>query len=163
MNARALITSTGVKRVNKLNYLSNALQHADSLVLQEAHGSRESFLASTRFLDSKFLIVFSPGSRPGIGGAAFFLSREWIARNQAECTHIVFVPGRVLRNEIKTLLFIVIIWNVHNMDICSDDMIRISKQIAIDRKRTLDEPTKHVTFLTGDLNYQLPGETAVYV
>ena len=48
-NARALITTSGAKRINKLNYLSSIFAHSDILMLQEAHGNHVSFYTSTRF------------------------------------------------------------------------------------------------------------------
>ena len=132
-------------------------------MLQEVHGTEESFRLAIRFLTTKYHVWFSPGVRGGIGGIAILANSFWMETNRARISSEAFVRGRVSRSVINFPNFELVLWNAHNMDLNVSELSTISRALASDRRLTSHEPMRHLTVAGGDLNFQTPGESKLYV
>jgi len=76
----------------------------------------------------------------------------------SSCPHEVFAPGRISKIQVLGEHSQMRVWNVHNFDISSSELVNFVQALQLDLTWAEGDPLTRSVFLAGDLNFQAAHE-----
>ena len=155
-NCRALFCRDVAKRRAKLNYLLALSRDASVICLQETHGNENSLNKYLGILRTRFWVHHS--LLPQAAGGVMILVSKKYATTFSSCPHEVFAPGRISKIQVLGEHSQMRVWNVHNFDISSSELVNFVQALQLDLTWAEGDPLTRSVFLAGDLNFQAAHE-----
>ena len=153
-NANALLHRKRSAKTRKFRKLRE-LRSATVILLQETHATqaRAAALLPPEFRN-KFHIEASSCVRPGAGGVTTLVSHDWALSEHI--THFEYVPGRILRTEIRHANHTCVFWNIHMFNIPDDQLDHALAAMDADVVASREHPQDSTLWIGGDFNFLTP-------